>query len=317
MRAHCLLILTLAAGMVAAPLLLERAPAQALVEEGDGPIGFTWWNDVPERVRRGNEHYLEENFEDAERYYRDAQLDAPRDAVSSFNLGLSQARQDRLSEAISSFNRSLSLSGGDEGLEADAHYNLGLTHLQRAIGHEEEQDREAAIDAALDALDSFNESLRLNPEDEDARANRRTTQRFLDYFSMPPEQMPQEQQGESGDEGEPGDDQQEGEAQPQEDEGQQDQQDGDPSDEQQEMPAPPDPMEGEDSPDSGDDEQDAESPEEQDSAGEEEMESPSTPDPEDLTEEQARRLLNMLGDPENVNLRKGSRLTTPDPEKPW
>lgn len=309
------LTLLLAGVLLAAPLSQHAVPAQTLAGPEEDEVGFTWWNDVPERVRRGNERYIQENFEDAERYYRDAQLDAPRDAVSSFNLGLSQARQDRLGDAIGSFNRSLSLARGDKGLEAGTHYNLGLTHLRRAIEFEQEQDRESAIDAALEALDSFDETLRLNPDDENARTNRQITQRFLEYFSIPPEEMPQQSDGQPGDDGETGDDQDQGQPQPQED-AQQDQQDGDPADDQQEMPLQPQPDDGDGSPDSDDQEQDA--PDE-DTGPEEEQsgESPSTPEPEDLTEDQARRLLNMLGDPENVNLRKGSRLTTPDPEKPW
>lgn len=282
-------------------------------ETSDDTLGFTWWNDVPERIRRGNELYRQENFEEAERFYRDAQLDAPRDAISTYNLGLSHARQGRHDQAISSFLRSLSLAGENDRLRADAHYNMGVSQLQQAIDFESEGEREDAIEAAIDAIDSFNSTLRIDPDDADALTNRQQAQHFLQYFSIPPPEMEQQQQqdgqqGEEGEESEQSEGQQDQQQQQQDQDQQQDQQDQ--SDQQQQG-----------DPDSSDDQDQQDQQDEQDGqedAGEQqEQDRPQQTEPEELTEEQARRLLNMLGDPENIRLRKGSRLTQPEHEKPW
>src|SRR5690606_41579500 len=50
----------------------EKPPAaQELPPEE--PLGFTWWNDNAERIRRGNERYMQDQWDRAEDYYRGAQ----------------------------------------------------------------------------------------------------------------------------------------------------------------------------------------------------------------------------------------------------
>jgi tetratricopeptide (TPR) repeat protein len=271
----------------------------------DDSLGFTWWNDVPERIRRGNELYREGRFEDAEQYYRDAQLDAPREAAAAFNLGLSHARQERHDQAIAAFERSLALSGKNTRIQDQANYNMGLAHMFQAEQHAEGQKWDEAIEAAIDALDSFNASLAVNPDNEDALANKKLVQNFLQNFSMPPPPPPEQQgegegqEGEEGEEGEPGDNSN--------NEG--DQQSQSPPSEGESQPPAEEPPDEQDESDS--DEQESNQDEEQ---SEQEREAPA--EAQNLTPEQARRLLNMIGDPENIQLRKGSR-NQPEPEKPW
>lgn len=308
-----LMVLSLAL-LMAMPVML---PAQSTEENRD--IGFTWWNDVPETIRRGNEAYTQEEFESAGEYYRDAQILDPQGPVSSLNLGLSEAKQGNTDRALNAFSRALQLSGEDATLRSRALYNMGVGHMESAMALMDEQEREAAVEQAISALDAFDETLRLEPDNEDARFNREQVRHLLNFISEPPppQEQQQQQEGESGGDGQPQEqDSEQEQQQDQQQQQEQQEQQQDESDQQQEQQ--PEDQEGQEEqeqeqqqqPQDGDQEQDAE--QQEGSGGE------AQPQEQRLSPEEARQLLNLLGDMENIVLQKRhDPRTRPTPEKNW
>src|SRR5690606_17632826 len=117
--------------------------------------------------------------------------------------------------------------------------NMGVGHMESAMALMDEQEREAAVEQAISALDAFDETLRLEPDNEDARFNREQVRHLLNFISEPPppQEQQQQQQGESGGDGQP--QEQDSEQEQQQDQQQQQQQEQqDESGEQQEQQQP-------------------------------------------------------------------------------
>lgn len=301
----------------------QKAPASE-----PEPIGFTWWNDLPEMIRRGNEDYSGNKFSDAERLYRDAQLKNPEEAVAAFNLGLSAAKQDNHEAAINQFKKSLNLAGEDAQLRGKTLYNLGNSQFKEALKAETDKKREEAIQHALDALDSFNAAARLGYDKVEVEENKSQAQHFLQFTANPPpQQQNQQNQDGQGEQGQQGDQSQN--QQPQDQQGQQDQQQPqDGQDQQQQQPQSGDQPEQQqdqqpqDQPQEGEGEQEQQQQEQGEGQDQEEQQKGSSggakEKPVDLTPEQARELLNLLGNQDNIVLKKSRYpLTRPEPEKDW
>lgn len=279
-------------------------------------IGFTWWNDVPETIRRGNEAFSLEEFESASEFYRDAQILHPQGPVSALNLGISEAKQGNTDRALNALSRALQLSGEDATLRSRALYNLGVAHLENAIALKDDKKREAAVEQAIAALDAFDETLRLEPDNEEARFNREQVRHLLNFIAEPPppQEQQQQQQGESGGEGQPQQQDSEQEQEQQQDEQQQQQQQQQESGDQQEQQQPEE--------QEGDQEQQQQQPQDgEEEQGSEEEQRPggeAQPQEQRLSPEEARQLLNLLGDMENIVLQKRhDPRTRPTPEKNW
>lgn len=116
-------------------------------------LGF---GDSPQaRNRRGNKYYNESKYDEALTEYRSAQVLAPELEEVSFNAGNALYRKGELPDALREYQRAVGRD--DPVLAAAAHYNAGDALFRMG-------DLEAAIE-------SFKQSLRLNPDDEDAKYN--------------------------------------------------------------------------------------------------------------------------------------------------
>jgi Ca-activated chloride channel homolog len=94
-------------------------------------------------------------YDSAIRAYQSAQVLEPDNALLYFNAAEAYARAERIDEAQATLQQAI--QRGDEQLASTAHYNIGNLYFQ--LG-----DYEAAILA-------YQEALRLNPYNEDARYN--------------------------------------------------------------------------------------------------------------------------------------------------
>ncbi len=107
-------------------------------------------------VNGGNDLYAEKKFSDAEVNYKKA-LDKDVTLMPGhYNLGNSLYRQNKLDEAIKSFEEAVQKSETKQ-LQAQAYYNLGDAQLKS-------QKYEEAVKA-------FTQSLKLRPDDQDAKYN--------------------------------------------------------------------------------------------------------------------------------------------------
>ena len=319
--------LLIAISLVAPVSVLGQQNQSASGEEKDAgeQLGFTWWNDVPELIERGNNMYSEKVYEQAEENYRAAEFRKPEDPVAALNLGLALAQQGENETAARYFDKALNRAGENAQLREKALYNYGRTKLDLAMSMVEQQQQqvneEALMSNALDALDAFNETLRLNPNNSDAQRNKTIVQNLIRRQSEPPppeQQQQQQQQGESGEQqqqqqGQQGEqdqqqEQQQGEQEQEPQEGQQQEEQQGQQNQQQQQ--------GQDQ-QQGQQQQEPEQGEEQ-----EEQQGGQQPQqqqrPPELSEEQARQLLNLLGDDKNIILRKGQiSPNRPKPEKDW
>jgi Ca-activated chloride channel homolog len=106
-------------------------------------------------LREGDAAYLRKDYKKAELDYRNAQ-EAERSYKGSFNLGNSLYMQQRHDDALQIY-ADVAKRGIDNDMRSQAFYNQGNTHIQKS-----EYDK---------AIDAYKQSLRLNPNDEDAKKN--------------------------------------------------------------------------------------------------------------------------------------------------
>ncbi len=123
----------------------------------------------PERkhIRRGNRTYETQDWQAAENDYRKAAIESPASVEAQFNLADALYRQGRYEEADNAL-KALTERESDMNKEqaARAYYNRGNAQFARQMLQE--------------ALESYKQSLRLNPDDVEAKYNYAYTKKLLD-----------------------------------------------------------------------------------------------------------------------------------------
>lgn len=154
-------------------------------------------------IRQGNRDFKNGNFAEAVVKYKKS-LDKEYNPKAEFNLGDALYEQNNFEEAAKAFS-SVTEHNTSNNIEADAYYNLGNSLMaQEKYG---------------EAFNAYKKSLKLNPEDEDARYN-------LEYarWKMIQQQQQQQQQQQDQQQDQQQQDQQQQEQQQQQQQDQQDQQ---------------------------------------------------------------------------------------------
>lgn len=131
--------------------------------------GSAYGQKHPERhhIRKGNALYEEQRMEEAQEAYRRALQSTPSSVEGIFNLGDAQYAKGEYEAAESSFTSVVERGEEvDEELRAKAYYNLGNTQFQQQ--------------KLSEALESFKESMRLNPSDLEAKYNYSYTKKLLE-----------------------------------------------------------------------------------------------------------------------------------------
>ena len=202
--------------------------------------------------RQANEAYERGEYSEAESLYRQALRENPENYKLHFNLGNALANQGKFDEAIEAYESFKSRSQNAQE-RALADYNIGNIH---------------AISEAWDkAIEQYRNSLRQNPDDDDAISN-------FEYAIRQMQQQEEQQQSQDGDQDDQ--DQEDGEDQ------QQQQKDGN-DDQQQDQ----------------DQEQQQQSPEDEDEGGQDSPQSiPQDLNLDDMTPEEAEQLLNAIANNE-------------------
>lgn len=107
-------------------------------------------------IVKGNKAYKENNFNDAEKEYRDALKGADKNATADYNLGNALYRKDNSEEAAKSYDNAIQ-NTTDNNIKQQAFYNKGVA-FQKAKKLPE-------------CIIAYKNALILNPQDEDARQN--------------------------------------------------------------------------------------------------------------------------------------------------
>ena len=127
-----------------------------------GLFGFTTASAGPalaesayEKIRKGENAFEEQNFDEALQEFLDAQVENPENSLLQYNIGEAHYRMNGYGEAEAAFQGAV--NSGDSVLEQKSFYNLGNCSYRQ--GKLEE------------AVAYYQRALELNPEDEDARFN--------------------------------------------------------------------------------------------------------------------------------------------------
>ena len=147
-------------------------------------------------IRKGNKEFEQENYQDAEIYYRRALEENPNNSKALYNLANSLYRQGRFDESINILD-GLSQMELEKINRSDVYHNLGNAQLGA------QQIRES--------IDSYKNALKLDPGDHDTRYNLAYAMNLLD-------EMEQQQQNDP-ENGEDEQDQEQEQEQPEQDEG--------------------------------------------------------------------------------------------------
>lgn len=123
---------------------------------------------MPERreVRRGNRLFHREDYEESIGHYERALRAAPDNFEATYDLGNALYRAERFDQATQRLRAAAADTLRTETERAEALYNLGNAQFRQ------EQYREA--------LDSYRQSLLLNPADSEAKYNYAYTKWLLD-----------------------------------------------------------------------------------------------------------------------------------------
>ncbi|MEP6684667.1 MAG: tetratricopeptide repeat protein, partial [Parafilimonas sp.] len=117
---------------------------------------FTSAQEVNNYIQKGNEAYHKGDFDAAVDNYKNALRKQPKNNTARFNLANALQRQNETKEAKKNYDEVLA-STGINSLKAESNYNKALTLIK-------EKD-------LVKAITSFKESLKENPNDDDAREN--------------------------------------------------------------------------------------------------------------------------------------------------
>ncbi len=128
-------------------------------------------------IREGNDLFEEDNYSEAEIEYRKSLTEKPGYYKGTFNLGDAMYKQENFEESGKLFNEVAEISN-ESDVKASAYYNLGNTFLSE--------------DKFKESIEAYKKSLRLNPDDDDAKYN-------LEYARKKLNEQQQQQQDQDQD----------------------------------------------------------------------------------------------------------------------
>ena len=234
-------------------------------------------------TRKGNTQYETGDFVEAEVNYKKAIEKNANLLEAQFNLGDALAKQERFEEAIASFDL-VSATSENENLKASALHNKGNVLLQQ-------QDLEGAVE-------SYKDALRVNPKDHQTRYNYAYAKNALE------QQQQQEQEQEQNEENKDENSEDKDENQENKDKGDQknedsENQDQDKSEEENEENKEEQQDEGENKEDESEQEQQDKGQTDGEDSEEEKEEEQQKPKENQMSAEEAQRLLDALKQEEN------------------
>ena len=117
---------------------------------------------------KANKLYEEKKYEDALKVYRDAQIEAPESAELHYNIGTTLYRKKKFDEALKELEKSL--SGQDAAVQQKTYYNMGNCHY-RAGDDMIKMGQQEGLERLKQSIEAYKKALELDPNDQDAKFN--------------------------------------------------------------------------------------------------------------------------------------------------
>ena len=139
---------------------------------------------IADSNKKGNEAYKQENYTKAFALYSESIKHNPTNPIPEMNLGNVLFELEDYENALKRYENALekySIRGEDDTiLLSDIYYNRGLIYFK--LGKHQQ------------ALSSFEESLKLTPDDEDAKYNWFNLKKLIETSKSPSTELSQEEQ---------------------------------------------------------------------------------------------------------------------------
>ncbi len=126
-------------------------------------------------IRKGNDAYNKQQFDQAATDYQNALAKEPSSDVGQYNLGNALYKGKKLDEAASAYDKA-SKASVDKAFQQKAYYNEGVALQQQQ--------------KLPEAIEAYKKALKLNPSDQDARFN---LQKALEQQRQQQQQQQQKQ----------------------------------------------------------------------------------------------------------------------------
>lgn len=137
-------------------------------------------------LREGNRNYKKDKFDQAEMSYRRALESDSNDFRGQYNLGNALYRQKKYDEAARHYEQSLANPNIDTHQRARALHNQGNSYVKAGLENEQQ-----GMQYFQQAVKSYQESLKLEPKDEDTRYNLAYARRLLQQAQQQQQQQQQ------------------------------------------------------------------------------------------------------------------------------
>ncbi len=136
------------------------------------------------KTNQGIKAFQEEQWDEALKYFQDAQLDDPTDPVGHYNLAEALYKKKRFEDALKEYQKALGTE--DPQLREKVYYNLGNTYFN--------------LNKYQEAIQSYIKALDLNPDDQDAKHNLEYVRALLKEMAkkQPQQNQPNSQKQQQG-----------------------------------------------------------------------------------------------------------------------
>ena len=247
-------------------------------------------DEIGNKNRKANKLFSKGQYEEALKLYDDALLLDPSNNKLKMNKGSALYKLDQLDEAEKLYEEALAQE--DKKARADAHYNLGNIQYKQGAQLESAGNAASARGKYSQALESYVNTLKLRPNDKDAKWNLQLAHQKVNLLENQPDQEQDENQDQN-----------------QDDKGDQNKQKDDKKDQ--------DKKDGQD--DNNDDQsKDDQNQDQQDKQDQQDQQQPRDQDERDMKKEEAERLIEQYADDaDTLNKPKFQRGRVRQPEKDW
>ncbi|MGA1826533.1 MAG: VWA domain-containing protein [bacterium] len=141
---------------------------------------------ISKRIKNAERFYNNQHYDEALQSFLDAQIDSPENPLLQYNIANTYYRMKNYDEAFKNY-LAASINAKEIGLEAKAYYNMGNCSYKQGKLQE--------------AIEYYKKAIELNPEDEDAKYNlefvREEIKRRINQQKQQAEKQEQEQKQQS------------------------------------------------------------------------------------------------------------------------